>query len=128
MIRYIWWLLLALEILVGLNAVVVFRFLDRPLAGMVASIVFVLAGVLIFIAFIKFSKGRRVWGRLVSGLYLFGFALPLWFSRVATPFDQSLESVLGVPLELFHRASELSYLAVFIFTAWQIWLHCRKIN
>lgn len=111
-----------LEILAGVNAAVVFRIFDRPLAGMIASIVFVLIGVLAFIGFLKFSKGKRIWGAIVSGIYLFGFALPLWFTRVATPFEQPIESVFGLTLGIFHRVSELSFFGLLIFTGWQVWL------
>ncbi len=122
----LWRFVFVFQVLAGLNAVIVFRTYERPIAGLIASLAFIAVGVATFLAFVFFSKRFRPLGVTVSGIYLFLFALPLTVTRLTTPLEVGVETVMRVPLPLFHRGSEISFLLIVIMTLLQIWLTREK--
>lgn len=116
--KWIW--LFVCEILVGANAAVVFRFFERPLAGLIAGTAFTTLGALATWFFYKYAKKNRVLSVSVSAVYLFGISLPLWLTRIFTPCDQKVEGVMGISLGVFHRGSEIVFLMLIVLTVIQI--------
>lgn len=104
--RFRFWLgLLILEIIAVVNAIIIFRVLPRPVAGLVAGSVFTLVGaVAVFVAY-RMAFSFRTPTLVVVLFYFLIVTLPMWLARLFTPINQPLGSVFGVPIELFHRIS-----------------------
>lgn len=119
---YLWILLLTLELLAGVNAGLVFKFFERATAGYIAGTVFVLVGVIAVWMFLKKNTFYKKLSLAVALIYLVGFSLPLWLSRLATPFPLPVESILGtqLPLEFFHKGATYSFYALMLVTLVQV--------
>ncbi len=124
--KYVWRVLLVLQLLAMLAAIFLFRSLERPLAGLVAGGIFVLVGVLTFLACLRFSEKFKKLNLGVCGIYLFGAAFPMWFVRVATPLSEPVESVFGLPLGVFHHVSEVFFMGIMFVTIAQIYFSRSK--
>lgn len=122
----IWISILLFEISAGVNAIAVFRVFERPIAGLIAGGVFNLVGAVLIWAFLKWGRWFRNTGLSIATIYTFGFAFPLWFSRLRLPLDQEVTTVYGIPIEIFHEASELFYLVLVLLTIMQIKSYLKK--
>lgn len=104
-----WATVLVLQILSGVNAGIMFSKYDRATAGYIAGSVFFLVGIMAFYVCLKHSLLWRALNVGVASIFLFGFTTPLLLARLMTEYPLPVESVFGLPLELFHRGSERSY-------------------
>lgn len=124
--KKLWRILFLMQVFAGVNAIVLFRIYDRPTAGLIAGLVFAAVGVASFTIFLLFAKNMKKVGLLVSGIYLFVFAMPLSFVRLTTPLEVPIEEVFTVPLSVFHRGSEIAFLTTVCLTLLQIWFTRNK--
>lgn len=107
------------EIAAMLVALIVFKTLpDRTLAGMIAGSTFLALGVVIFALGLKLREFRRTFTFWLGSVHLFLISLPMMGTRIVnleTDFQSIM--VLGmVPGPVFHRMSELFYIALVIGT------------
>jgi hypothetical protein len=103
-----WILILVLQILAGLHAGVVFKVFEKPLAGTLASTVFVIVG---FLTLRRSTQSQSWWYPLplVATVFLGAFAGPLWIKRIMTGGAEAIDHVAGIPIELFHKGSTICF-------------------
>jgi hypothetical protein len=119
-------LLLALEVFSGIHAALVFRVFPPAKAGYLAGTVFLSVGI---IALWLFRMRAEKWRRptlFVVSVYLFLFALPLWVARLLAPSSEPLQDVFGLPLDVFHQGSQISFATVFLMTVLQLGYSLKK--
>ena len=118
-IRY-WIILLLLEVAAGVNAALVFRYLERGMAGYLAGSFFFAVGVMAICIAYKKSVRLKWLNVVVAGVYLFVFSAPLFVARILTPYSEPVTDVFGFPLGIVHNYSVTSFKFLFAITVIQI--------
>jgi hypothetical protein len=109
------------EFLSGLTAGVLFTYLNRSTAGVIAGAIFNTAGVVALWIFYKYSVRLKILNLIVTAVYMFVFSLPFWVMRLATSHDVAVVSVWGIEAAAFHKYSERMFSLVMILTVVQIY-------
>lgn len=121
-----WMILLLFQLFATVNAGVVFQVFTKPVAAYVAGLVFVLVG---FYSVYRYLKAKDVFSRLglaIASIHTLG-AVVLFIKRLITPMQaQSVDTVLGIPINIYHKGSTYVFFALMLVTLVMVLRYRKK--